>query len=129
MRGFNLNQLKGADIEAWIPLHTRQPASKFKVVLDLRICPGVSGRCDLAQAVSLENFSRGALLCQVGLYDLDIMVSGNAELNDHRLKPEGLKAQGSGLKVRQQTPYAPKDSCQLYVLFQFKDQPQDRAES
>ena len=51
------------------------------------------------------------------------------KLNDHRLKPEGLKAQGSGLKVQLQTPYAPMDSCRLCTLFKFKDQPQHRAES
>ena len=56
-------------------------------------------------------------------------ILARTELNDHRLKPEVLKAQDSGLKVRLQTPYAPNTSCQLCTSFQFKDQPQHRAES
>ena len=48
-----------------------------------------------------------------------IVEGGTVLLNDHRLKPEGLKAQGSGLKVRLQTPYAPNTSCQLCKSFQF----------
>ena len=40
------------------------------------------------------------------------------ELNDHRLKPEGLKVQGSGLKVRPQTPCTPYGSCQFCSPFQ-----------
>ena len=39
-------------------------------------------------------------------------------LNDHRLKPEGLKVQGSGLKVRPQTPCTPYGSCQFCSPFQ-----------
>ena len=50
-------------------------------------------------------------------------------LNDHRLKPEGLKVQGSGLKVRLQTPYTPNSRCQPYSPFQVQNQTQHHAES
>ena len=38
-------------------------------------------------------------------------------LNDHRLKPENLKVQGSGLKVLLQMSCTPNDSCQFCFLF------------